>query len=254
MDIHFFNQPRTNLRFRLEETVQISALAHLLSIIETNYIRLALTGAIITEIERGARDDQFLIANQSPYIFSSEKSRAADYSSPESYSRIISSFDYIVLGSKESDPKKFWKLLGALRRPVVLFRDKETVRPIYSLDSIESLKLLDARLMSPADVGLEGLGGLLTDLIQLPGNMRRNEERHRLDQRIQAAAETQQQIKTIEDFIRVSELLENTPNNRGYKIYAQKMLDQVRSNMERQISNSRAEVSIEIPKLDLLAE
>ena len=240
----FGDQYRGELAITLKKTVQLGSFIHLLSSVETNYIRLVTLGSLVSLIRRGASDDQFFIARRSSEIFDTEEDRAEFFSSKKARSSIRSGDEYTILGSKSDSAHEFWRLLGKRKRPVVLFRDGQNISPLYTFDGNESLKLLNARLMSPSDSTLGGLIGPIIDLIDYPARYRRDEEKHRKDMDIKSQVEIQEQYRSIGEFCRVSKILDDAPKNSGYYQYAKNLMKDVSENMESTIKRSGASVRI----------
>jgi hypothetical protein len=190
-----------------EESWPLWSVSHFLDNTTSNYLKLLTLREVCRIFREGAEDRDFLIAAHSYDLFPANDDLHYD------------EHDLIALESKDRSAAQFWHLFKYLHRPVVLFRTRQGLSPIYEVESDASLRIKSLSLLSPFSFSLQGAIGALVDLFSGTILAQRENERNA------------QALANVNTAVQTSHLIEDPRTPPGVKHFA---IDQLESIMNKQ--------------------
>ena len=182
-----------------------------------NYAKVIIIRRICELAQEGATDYQFLVAKKSASIFPT-KSIEETFKYEEDR--------YLIITSKEQNPDKFWKTIMSYSRPMVFFKDRDKVIPLYDFYYEEAIKLTDLSYHCPIQIDFQGMIDGMIDLVQASSNHEMAQEEH-INRQIGVAADNTERI------CRAAQTINDPRTPEGIKEYANRSLQGLLTKQEQ---------------------
>ena len=253
---------RKLVTFNSTESLPNWVLVHYLQQTETNYIKLFTIYEMIRLLDEGALPGEFALAGDSAPLTSSKPITRNLFNTiiyidklnhlyppvPEN-SSIIDKDALHSLDKHETDGRPvhiekspeqlFWTGLARKTRPVV-FRDLDTIQtPLYNPLGDAAFKIRNISVNSPANISIEGVGKIITDLYYAPEREERTRRQSQLEQIGQAT-------RNLEDMARASQTIDDPRTSNRMKSTLNHMLNDLIEKQHR----FNADLGTGLPRFD----
>ncbi|HTT83878.1 MAG TPA: hypothetical protein VMF67_10385 [Rhizomicrobium sp.] len=213
------------LIIRSEASFPTWTFSHYLSVFEANYLKLIQIYLVIDLLNKGARDDQFIVTAYSAELYPTEPIQFRDES------RLV------VLAEKGKSAREFWQQIRRRHRPLVFYLENSKRRkPLYSLGSKFALRIPKASVASPIEINAKGAAEVLHELRYGSAEEARAAQRHELDMEEKRIKLARERIQATREFITLIEALNSANITENMK---KEIVDLVRETTESQAESNR---------------
>ncbi len=174
-----------------------------------NYSKLLIIERICVLFTQGIDDDQLYVFSESMPMFSNS----------DTIIKLANNSDKMIEFSlKSQSPADFWNIITRYKRPMVYIKDNNEIRPIYDIDSDESIKIRRMSLNSPFEMDPHGVVNTIIDLVEAKPKYEMHKEEH-------AARQITELARGYENICRAARTINDPSVPLGVQVYANQGLE-----------------------------